>query len=86
MWLMHLKTKGVIIVFFHHTGKTTGTASGSNLAQRLVMHIILKDYLKAQFTIIGVQFPFTLINLETLVDHVQNHLCCYAIARSMDKI
>jgi hypothetical protein len=43
MWLMQLKTKGVIIVFFHHTGKTTGTASGSNLAQRLVdTHIILK--------------------------------------------
>jgi hypothetical protein len=43
MWLMLLKTKGVIIVFFHHTGKTTGTASGSNLAQRLVdTHIILK--------------------------------------------
>ena len=43
MWLMNLKTKGIIIVFFHHTGKTTGTASGSNLAQRLVdTHIILK--------------------------------------------
>ena len=43
MWLMHLKTKGVIIVFFHHTGKTTGTASGSNLSQRLIdTHIILK--------------------------------------------
>ena len=43
MWLMHLKTKGIIIVFFHHTGKTTGTASGSNLSQRLVdTHIILK--------------------------------------------
>ena len=52
MWLMHLKTKGVIIVFFHHTGKTTGTASGSNLAQRLVdTHIILKRLPeKAQFT------------------------------------
>ena len=43
MWLMHLKTKGIVIVFFHHTGKTTGTASGSNLSQRLVdTHIILK--------------------------------------------
>ena len=43
MWLMLLKTKGVIIVFFHHTGKTTGTASGSNLSQRLVdTHLILK--------------------------------------------
>lgn len=43
MWLMLLKTKGVITVFFHHTGKTTGTASGSNLSQRLVdTHIILK--------------------------------------------
>ena len=43
MWLMHLKTKGVIIIFFHHTGKTTGTASGSNLSQRLVdTHILLK--------------------------------------------
>jgi len=43
MWLMQLKTRGVIIVFFHHTGKTTGTASGSNLSQRLVdTHIILK--------------------------------------------
>ena len=43
MWLMLLKTKGVIIVFFHHTGKTNGTASGSNLSQRLVdTHIILK--------------------------------------------
>ena len=43
MWLMLLKTKGVIIVFFHHTGKTTGTASGSNLSQRLVdTHILLK--------------------------------------------
>ena len=51
MWLMNLKTKGVIIVFFHHTGKTTGTASGSNLAQRLVdTHIILKRLPeKAQF-------------------------------------
>ena len=43
MWLMLLKTKGVIIIFFHHTGKTTGTASGSNLSQRLVdTHILLK--------------------------------------------
>ena len=43
MWLMMLKTRGVIIVFFHHTGKTTGTASGSNLSQRLIdTHIILK--------------------------------------------
>ena len=43
MWLMLLKTKGVIIIFFHHTGKTTGTASGSNLSQRLVdTHLILK--------------------------------------------
>ena len=52
MWLMHLKTRGVIIVFFHHTGKTTGTASGSNLSQRLVdTHIILKRLPeKAQFT------------------------------------
>ena len=51
MWLMLLKTKGVIIIFFHHTGKTTGTASGSNLSQRLVdTHIILKKLPeKAQF-------------------------------------
>ena len=42
-WLMLLKTKGVIVVFFHHVGKSTGTASGSNLAQRLVdTHIILR--------------------------------------------
>ena len=43
MWLMQLKTRGIVTVFFHHTGKTTGTASGSNLSQRLVdTHIILK--------------------------------------------
>ena len=43
MWLMLLKTKGVVIIFFHHVGKSTGTASGSNLAQRLVdTHIILR--------------------------------------------
>ena len=43
LWLMRLKTKGVVIVFFHHVGKSTGTASGSNLAQRLVdTHIILR--------------------------------------------
>ena len=41
--LVVLKTKGVVIVFFHHVGKSTGTASGSNLAQRLVdTHIILR--------------------------------------------
>ena len=43
MWLMNLKTRGIITVFFHHTGKSTGTASGSNMAQRLIdTHIILK--------------------------------------------
>jgi hypothetical protein len=43
LWLMRLKTKGVVIIFFHHVGKSTGTASGSNLAQRLVdTHIILR--------------------------------------------
>ena len=43
MWLMNLKTRGIITIFFHHTGKSTGTASGSNMAQRLIdTHIILK--------------------------------------------
>ena len=52
MWLMLLKTKGVVIIFFHHVGKSTGTASGSNLAQRLVdTHIILRRLPeKAQFS------------------------------------
>jgi hypothetical protein len=40
---MNLKTRGIITIFFHHTGKSTGTASGSNMAQRLIdTHIILK--------------------------------------------
>ena len=43
MWLMNLKTKGIVTVFFHHTGKSTGTASGSNMSQRLIdTHIVLK--------------------------------------------
>ena len=42
-WIMLLKTRGIMTIFFHHVGKSTGTASGSNLAQRLVdTHIILK--------------------------------------------
>jgi len=42
-WCIKLKNKGITIVLFHHTGKTTGTASGSNMSQRLIdTHIILK--------------------------------------------
>ena len=42
-WFMRLKTMGVVIVYFHHTNKSTGSASGSNMALRLVdTHIILK--------------------------------------------
>ena len=42
-WFMRLKTMGVVIVYFHHTNKSNGSASGSNMALRLVdTHIILK--------------------------------------------
>ena len=42
-WCIRMKNKGITIVLFHHTGKTTGTASGSNMSQRLIdTHIILR--------------------------------------------
>ena len=38
-----MKNKGITVILFHHTGKTTGTASGSNMSQRLIdTHIILR--------------------------------------------
>lgn len=43
-WLMRLKTMGIVIIYFHHLGKSTGTASGSNMALRLVdTHIVLRE-------------------------------------------
>jgi hypothetical protein len=42
-WFMKLKTKGIVIIYFHHLGKSTGTASGSNMALRLVdTHLVLR--------------------------------------------
>ena len=42
-WLIKLKSKGISSVIFHHTNKSTGSASGSNMSQRLIdTHIILK--------------------------------------------
>lgn len=42
-WLIKLKSKGVSSVIFHHINKSTGSASGSNMSQRLIdTHLILK--------------------------------------------
>ena len=42
-WLIKLKSKGISSVIFHHINKSTGSASGSNMSQRLIdTHIILK--------------------------------------------
>jgi len=42
-WTVKMKNKGITVILFHHTGKTTGTASGSNMSQRLIdTHIILR--------------------------------------------
>ena len=66
---------GVVIVYFHHTNKSTGSASGSNMALRLVdTHIILKKlHPDMQFDLQGKSFnvPCILINVETLVAHNQ---------------
>ena len=39
-WLIKIKNRGITTVIFHHTGKTTGTASGSNMSLRLVIHTL----------------------------------------------
>ena len=68
-WFMRLKTMGVVIVYFHHTNKSTGSASGSNMALRLVdTHIILKKLQPdMQFDLQGVVHRSVhLINAETL--------------------
>ena len=31
-----MKNRGISSVIFHHTNKSTGTASGSNMSQRLI--------------------------------------------------
>jgi len=42
-WTVKMKNKGITVILFHHTGKTTGSASGSNMSQRLIdTHIILR--------------------------------------------
>lgn len=42
-WLISFKTKGASLVLFHHTNKSTGSASGSNMSQRFVdTHIITR--------------------------------------------
>ena len=41
--LVKMKNRGISSVIFHHTNKSTGTASGSNMSQRLIdTHIILR--------------------------------------------
>ena len=54
-WFMKLKTMGIVIIYFHHLGKSTGTASGSNMALRLVdTHLILRKLPpKSQFDMKG---------------------------------
>jgi KaiC/GvpD/RAD55 family RecA-like ATPase len=42
-WLIKLKSKNISSFIFHHTNKSTGSASGSNMSQRLIdTHIITK--------------------------------------------
>ena len=42
-WLIKLKSKGTSSVIFHHINKSTGSASGSNMSQRLIdTHLILQ--------------------------------------------
>ena len=54
-WLIKIKNRGITTVIFHHTGKTTGTASGSNMSLRLVdTHIVMKKAdSKHRFTMSG---------------------------------
>jgi hypothetical protein len=54
-WFMRLKTMGIVIIYFHHLGKSTGTASGSNMALRLVdTHLIMRKLPpKSQFDMKG---------------------------------
>ena len=54
-WLIKFKSKGISSVIFHHTNKSTGSASGSNMSQRLIdTHLILKRLDESQrFEIAG---------------------------------